>query len=120
MGKIATKAKLRRPAVLKDSKAPYGKKQKTNAAFKTDLGLAYSGISKTPRRSGNTLRGLDQITYQEVHSMSQKKALAFLTKAGVCPTSKSMSFVCGIARRTCKRMGLVLDVKTAPAPNDHA
>ena len=71
MGKIATKTKLRRPAVLKDSKAPYGKKQKTNAAFKTDLGLAYSG--------GNTLRGLDQMTYQEVHSMSQKKALAFLT-----------------------------------------
>ena len=94
MGKIAAKAKLRRPAVLKDSKSPYGKKHKTNAAFKTDLGLAYSGISKTPRRSGNTLRGLDQITYQEVHAMSQKKALAFLKKAGVCPTSNSMSFVC--------------------------
>ena len=47
MGKIATKAKLRRPAVLKDNKAPYGKKQKTNAAFKTDLGLAYSVF---PRR----------------------------------------------------------------------
>ena len=75
MGKIATKAKLRRPAVLKDSQAPYGNKQKTNAACKTDLGLAYSGTPKTPRRSSNTLRGLDQMTYQEVHSMSQKKAL---------------------------------------------
>ena len=105
MGKIATKAKLRRPAVLKDSKAPYGKKQKTNAAFKTDLGLAYSGISKTPRRSGNTLRGLDQITYQEVHSMSQKKALAFLTKAGVCPTSKSMSFVCWNCKKDMQANG---------------
>ena len=38
---MATKAKLQKPAVLKDSEAPYGKKQKTNAAFKTDRGPAY-------------------------------------------------------------------------------
>ena len=38
---MATKAKLQEPAVLKDSEAPYGKKQKTNAAFKTDRGPAY-------------------------------------------------------------------------------
>ena len=38
---MATKAKLQKPAVLKDSEAPYSKKQKTNAAFKTDRGPAY-------------------------------------------------------------------------------
>ena len=76
-GRLLQRQSCKGLLVLSDSKAPYGKKQKTNAAFKNDLGLACSGISKTPRRSGNTLRGLDQMTYQEVYAMKQKKALAW-------------------------------------------
>ena len=37
--------------------------------------------------------------------MSQKKALAFLTKAGVCPTSKSMSFVCWNCKKDMQANG---------------
>ena len=39
--------------------------------------------------------------------MSQKKALAFLTKAGLCPTSKSMSFVCWKCKKDMQKNGSV-------------
>ena len=39
--------------------------------------------------------------------MSQKKALAFLKKAGVCPTSNSMSFVCWNCKKDMQANGSV-------------
>ena len=81
MVKVEAKAKLRRGAIT-DSKSIYGKKGATNSAFKRKHGLKYSSSSsKGSHHVG--LRGLDQVTYEEIQKLGRQAARKYLEKTGV-------------------------------------
>ena len=92
MVKVEAKAKLKR-GVVTDSKSTYGNKAATNSAFKRKHGLKYSSSSsKGSHHVG--LRGLDQVTFEEIQKLGQQAARKYLEKTGVIlkQTDPKMSF----------------------------
>ena len=78
-----------------DSKSIYGNRGATNSAFKRKHGLKYSSSSsKGSYHVG--LRGLDQVTYEEIQKLGRQAARKYLEKTGVIlkQNDPKMSFAC--------------------------
>ena len=82
---------------MKDSKAPYGKKQKTNAAFKTDLGLAYSGISAAGDNSAENTVGCIKKVMRRMGNLGRTRSTG-LQKNVQAMASAALHRQCGFDR----------------------